>query len=151
VRASVTRADAPAGVFNGVIGLKRRVSHEGLRIQPVDGNYYSLPDRTRRRTVDVHRLAHEIRIYEDGELLAAHPVPEGRQRTSLLPGHRHPSQRRQMTEHNLPSVTSSVVLRPGGEALSQCREVRMAATDLCHLADTALPCEPAHATGARSS
>jgi hypothetical protein len=36
----------------------------------------------------MHSLAHEIRIYEEGELLAVLPVLEGRRRTSLLPGHR---------------------------------------------------------------
>jgi transposase len=100
----------PAGVFNGVIRLERRVSHEGL--VSVGGNYYSVPDRTRRRTLDVHSLAHEIRIYEDGELLAVHPVLEGRRRTSLLPGHRRSSERRQVTEHSAPPVTSSVARRP---------------------------------------
>jgi hypothetical protein len=100
----------PAGVFNGVIRLERRVSHEGL--VSVGGNYYSVPDRTRRRTLDVHSLAHEIRIYEDGELLAVHPVLEGRRRTSLLPGHRRSSQRRQVTEHSAPPLTSSVARRP---------------------------------------
>ncbi|MDF3101836.1 Mu transposase domain-containing protein, partial [Burkholderia semiarida] len=58
----------PAGTFNGVIRLERRVSHEGL--VSIGGNYYSVPDRTRKRVLDVHSLAHEIRIYEDGELLA---------------------------------------------------------------------------------
>jgi transposase len=100
----------PAGVFNGVIRLERRVSHEGL--VSVGGNYYSVPDRTRRRTLDVHSLAHEIRIYEDGELLAVHPVLEGRRRTSLLPGHRRSSQRRQVTEHGESPVTSAVARRP---------------------------------------
>jgi hypothetical protein len=76
----------PAGVFNGVIRLERRVSHEGL--VSVGGNYYSVPDRTRKRILDVHSLAHEIRIYEQSELLAVHPVLEGRRQTSLLPGHR---------------------------------------------------------------
>ncbi|AET91673.1 putative insertion sequence transposase protein [Burkholderia sp. YI23] len=41
----------PAGVFNGAIRLERRVSHEGL--VSVGGNYYSVPDRTHRRTLDV--------------------------------------------------------------------------------------------------
>jgi hypothetical protein len=100
----------PAGTFNGVIRLERRVSHEGL--VSVGGNYYSVPDRTRKRTLDVHSLAHEIRIYEDGELLAVHPVLEGRRRTSLLPGHRRANQRKQPARHPVPSVTASVARRP---------------------------------------
>nr|WP_244099296.1 IS21 family transposase [Burkholderia ambifaria] len=100
----------PAGTFNGVIRLERRVSHEGL--VSVGGNYYSVPDRTRKRTLDVHSLAHEIRIYEDGELLAVHPVLEGRRRTSLLPGHRRANQRKQPARHPAPSVTAAVARRP---------------------------------------
>lgn len=85
----------PVGVFNGVIRLERRVSHEGL--VSVGGNYYSVPDRARRRTLDIHLLAHEIRIYEGDDLLAVHPVLEGRRRTSILPGHRRQHQPRQAT------------------------------------------------------
>jgi len=101
----------PAGTFNGVIRLERRVSHEGL--VSVGGNYYSVPDRTRRRTLDIHSLAHEIRIYEDGELLAVHPVLEGRRRTSLLPGHRRSHDRqKQATQHAAPLPATPVVRRP---------------------------------------
>lgn len=77
----------PAGVFNAVIRLERRVSHDGL--VSVGGNYYSVPERARRRTLEVHSLAHEIRIYEAQTLLAVHPVLEGRRQTSMLAGHRH--------------------------------------------------------------
>ena len=80
----------PATVFNGVIRLERRVSHEGL--VSVGGNYYSVPDRTRRRVLEVHSLAHEVRIFEDGQLLAVHPVLEGRRQSSVLPGHRQAKQ-----------------------------------------------------------
>lgn len=100
----------PAGAFNGVIRLERRVSHEGL--VSVGGNYYSVPERTRRRTLDVHSLAHEIRIYEDGELLAVHPVLEGWRRTSLLPGHRSAGQRRQQAARDVSSGTTGVGRRP---------------------------------------
>jgi transposase len=100
----------PAGLFNGVIRLERRVSHEGL--VSVGGNYYSVPDRTRKRTLEVHSLAHEIRIYEQGELLAVHPVLEGRRRTSLLPGHRRSGKRKPQTRPALPSSNAGVAQRP---------------------------------------
>jgi hypothetical protein len=54
----------------------------------VGGNRYSVPDGTRSRTVEVHTLAQEIRIFEDGALIAVHPVLQGRRQCSLLPGHR---------------------------------------------------------------
>jgi len=101
----------PAGVFNGVIRLERRVSHEGL--VSVGGNYYSVPDRTRRRTLEVHSLAHEIRIYENGELLAVHAVLEGRRETSTLPEHRRSHHRQQQAaQRDASPAMSSVARRP---------------------------------------
>ncbi|VVE85926.1 integrase [Pandoraea sputorum] len=95
----------PAGTFNGVIRLERRMSHEGL--VSVGGNYYSVPIRTRKRTLDVHSLDHEIRIYEGGELLAVHPLLEGQRRTSLLPGHRRANQHKQSARHPVVSAYGS--------------------------------------------
>ena len=61
----------PAGPFNATLKLERRISHEG--VVSVGGNRYSVPDGTRSRTVEVHTLAQEIRIFEDGQLIAVHP------------------------------------------------------------------------------
>jgi transposase len=76
----------PAGAFNATLKLERRISHEGMI--SVGGNRYSVPDGTRSRVVEVHTLAQEIRIFEDGVLIAVHPVLPGRRQYSLLPGHR---------------------------------------------------------------
>jgi hypothetical protein len=54
----------------------------------VGGNFYSVPNATRRRTVEVHTLADEVRIFEDGALTATHPVLEGRDQRRIAPGHR---------------------------------------------------------------
>jgi len=62
------------------------VGHDGL--VSVGGNYDSVPDCARRRVLEVHSLAHEVQIFEDGQLPAVHPVLEGRRRSSVLPGHR---------------------------------------------------------------
>ncbi|MDB5582077.1 MAG: integrase core domain protein [Bradyrhizobium sp.] len=72
--------------FGAVLKLERRISHEGM--VSVGGNYYSVPDATRRRVVEVHSLADEIRIFEDDRLIARHPLLEGRRQRSLLEGHR---------------------------------------------------------------
>ena len=45
----------PKAPFNAVLSLQRRVSHDGM--VSVNGNLYSVPDRTRRRVVDVHTLS----------------------------------------------------------------------------------------------
>jgi transposase len=72
--------------FGAVLKLERRISHEGM--VSVDGNYYSVPDTTRRRVVEVHSLADEIRIFEKDRLIASHPLLDGRRQSSLLEGHR---------------------------------------------------------------
>ena len=56
----------------------------------VGGNLYSVPDTTRRRVFDVHVLADEIRIFEDGTLVATHAPLEGRGEKRLDPSHRKP-------------------------------------------------------------
>jgi transposase len=76
----------PLVPFRAVLKLERRVSHEGM--VSVGGNLYSVPDATRKRVVEVHTLADEIRIFEAGTLIATHPVLEGRHQRRLAPGHR---------------------------------------------------------------
>ena len=76
----------PLAPFRSVLKLERRVSHEGM--VSVGGNLYSVPDATRKRIVEVHTLADEVRIFEDGALIAAHPVQEGRNQRRVAPGHR---------------------------------------------------------------
>jgi len=76
----------PLAPFRAVLRLERRISHEGMI--SVGGNFYSVPDATRRRTVEVHTLAEEVRIFEGGALIAIHPVLEGRHQRRIAPGHR---------------------------------------------------------------
>jgi hypothetical protein len=76
----------PLAPFRSVLQLERRISREGM--VSVGGNFYSVPDATRRRTVEVNTLADEIRIFEDGSLIATHPVLEGRHQRRVAPGHR---------------------------------------------------------------
>ena len=97
----------PAGAFNATLKLQRRVSHEGM--VSVGGNLYSVPDGTRSRALEVHTLAREIHIFEDGMLIAAHPILSGRHQRSLLPEHRKLA-RTQRQEH---SAGMHVLNRPG--------------------------------------
>ncbi len=76
----------PLAPFKAVPRLERRISREGM--VSVGGNLYSVPDATRRRAVEVHTLAEEIRIFEDGVLIASHPVLEGRHQRRVASGHR---------------------------------------------------------------
>jgi hypothetical protein len=54
----------------------------------VGGNLYSVPDTTRRRILDVHVFADEIRIFENGAVIASHLPLEGRDQTRIDPAHR---------------------------------------------------------------
>ncbi len=75
----------PPAPFRSVLKLERRVSREGM--VSVGGNTYSLPDATRSRMVEVHSLADEVRIFENGTLIAAHLVLEGRKQRRVHPDH----------------------------------------------------------------
>ena len=77
----------PVGRFDAVLRSERRVSSDGC--VSVGGNYYSVPDGTRRRVLEVETTAHQVRIHEDGQLIAVHTLLQGRKQRSVLPGHRH--------------------------------------------------------------
>ena len=69
----------PLAPYRTVLKLERRLSHEGM---------VSVSDTTRRRVLDVQVFADEIRIFEDGALIATHAPPEGRDQKHLDPAHR---------------------------------------------------------------
>src|SRR3954464_8216492 len=72
--------------YCAVLKLERRVSHEGM--VSVAGNLYSVPDTTRRRVLEVHVLADEIRLFEAGTLVACHAPLDGRDQRRVDPAHR---------------------------------------------------------------
>ncbi|QIE48036.1 IS21 family transposase (plasmid) [Pseudohalocynthiibacter aestuariivivens] len=76
----------PAMPYSAVLTVERRVSKEGM--VSVGGNFYSVPDTTRRRTLEVQHHVTELRIFEDGQLVARHPVLEGKARRRVDPAHR---------------------------------------------------------------
>jgi transposase len=75
----------PEHRFNAVLKLERRVSHDGF--VAIGGNYYSVPDRT-RRVVEVQQLPDMIRILDLGTVVAEHPVVEGRKQYRIDRSHR---------------------------------------------------------------
>jgi transposase len=98
----------PLAPFRSVLKLERRVSHEGM--VSVGGNLYSVPDATRKRIVEVHTLVHEVRIFQDGNLIAAHPVLEGRNQRRVAPGHRRMAR---IADHHRPSDEPIRIVRTG--------------------------------------
>jgi transposase len=99
----------PATPFDALLKLERRVSHDGL--VSVGGNYYSVPDRT-RRVVEVHQLPDLIRILDEGRLVAVHAVLEGRRQYRIEPAHRQGATTRGLRQLAEDSVT---VGRPGDQ------------------------------------
>jgi transposase len=102
----------PQVPFDTLLRLERRVSHDGL--VAIGGNYYSVPDRT-RRIVEVHQLPDAIRILDGGRLVATHPVLEGRKQYRVDPTHRQGGQARAM-RHGHPE---NVVLGRRGDHVAR--------------------------------
>lgn len=105
----------PEVPFQAVLALERRISRDGM--VSVNGNYYSVPDRTRRRVVEVHTLADEIRIYQDRRLLAVHPVLDGRGQRHVAAGHRRWPPPGRSGDHR--RAAESVILAPPGQAVTR--------------------------------
>ena len=98
----------PAGPFPDVLSFERRVTQDGM--VSIDGNLYSVPDTTRRRQVEVQRSATEIRIIEQGQCIACHPLLTGRGQRRLAPGHR---QTRKLAPIAPSSILPGYFTRPG--------------------------------------
>ena len=97
-----------------MLRLERRITRDGM--VSVDGNLYSVPNTTRRRPVEVHSTASEVRILEEGHVVATHPVLEGRGQRRIIAGHRSaPPPPNSQTPRNGPPPGRSgdvVALRP---------------------------------------
>lgn len=87
--------ELPALPYSAVLTIERRVSHEGMI--SVDGNYYSVPDTTRRWTLE---HTQDIRIFEDGIKIARHPVLEGKNKRRVDPLHRKAPPKRTVPSRN---------------------------------------------------
>jgi transposase len=92
----------PAIAYSAVLSVERRVSHEGM--VSVGGNLYSVPDSTRRRMVEVQHHPKEVRVFEDGRLIASHPVLEGKNLRRVDPRHRQAPPPRQKETPVKPGV-----------------------------------------------
>jgi transposase len=104
----------PAGPFQAVLRLERRITRDGMI--SVGGNLYSVPNTAHRRPVEVHSMAHEVRILEQGRVIAVHPVLEGTGQRRIVAGHRTlpPPANSQTQRHGPPPGRSGevVALRP---------------------------------------
>lgn len=90
----------PEHRFNAVLKLERRVTHDGF--VSVGGNFYSVPDRT-RRIVEIEQLPVLIRIIDRGIVVAEHSVLEGRRQYRI--DRRHRTGRPQLRMPDRPTMT----------------------------------------------
>lgn len=65
--------------------------------------------------VEVHSLADEIRIFENGTLIAAHPVLEGRKQRRVHPDH----WRSTIPQHWPRTRGDPFIVKPAGETVLQ--------------------------------
>lgn len=133
----------PAMPFDALLKLERRVSHDGL--VSVGGNYYSVPDRT-RRVVEVHQLPDTIRILDGGRLVASHPVLEGRRQYRIDPAHRQGAPARAMRHGHDNTLTFP---RRGEHVAHRSLAFYQAIGE--HLASTSTPRADTHLTRTHSS
>ncbi len=89
-----------------MLTVERRVSHEGM--VSVNGNLYSVPERTRKRVLEVQNHPRDIRIFEDGRLIARHPVLQGKNQRLVNPSHRKKPPSAHHHDHMPPTVRSSL-------------------------------------------
>ena len=99
----------PTRPYDAVLTVERRISQEGM--VAVGGNQYSVPDTTRRRIVEVQNHPAEVRIFEDGQLVASHPVLEGKNQRRVDPSHRKPVPPAQRAVQLAASPTDAPVAR----------------------------------------
>jgi transposase len=102
----------PLAPYRTVLKLERRLSHEGM--VRVGGNLYSVPDTARRRVLEVHCFVDEIRIFEDGALIASHTPLPGRGEARIDPAHRRASHRPRRAGDETP-----VVVRGAGDVVAR--------------------------------
>ncbi len=99
----------PVLAYDAVLTVERRVSHEGM--VSIGGNRYSVPDTVRSRVLEVQHHAQEVRIFEQGELIARHAILEGRNERRVDPRHRRlvPCSGRESGSSRVPSPMEVLV------------------------------------------
>jgi len=76
----------PAGPYVPVVTLGRRLSRDGF--VSYNGNSYSVHEGVNSHEISVEATLQEVRLYQGDNLLAVHPVLEGKWKRRLAPGHR---------------------------------------------------------------
>jgi transposase len=92
----------PAQAYIPLLTVGRRISRDGF--VAYNGNEYSVPDAISRMDVEVRATLENVGLYQEGKMLALHPLLPGRGQRRLNPLHRH---------HNKPQNTDYAILTGG--------------------------------------
>ncbi len=112
--------------YDAMLTEERRVSHDGM--VSVDGNLYSVPDTARKRVLEIQHHPGEVRIFEAGELIARHPVLEGKNQRRVEPGHCKPPPAHHARQQSATvSAPTDMVVTPRPLAFHDAVAQRMAA------------------------
>ena len=79
-------APLPKMRFEALLALERKVNNEGM--VAYGGNYYSVPDGTKARILEVQVKALELVIIDQGEVIARHAINQGKGQRIFDPTHR---------------------------------------------------------------
>ena len=102
----------PGQPYDAVLSVERRITRDGM--VSVDGNLYSVPDGTKRRTVEVQTHTNRVNIYEGGKLIAGHAVSMGKNQRIVDPSHRVLARRKPPTLTPPTSSSGQVAVRSLG-------------------------------------
>ncbi|WP_255356712.1 ATP-binding protein [Thioclava sp. SK-1] len=144
----------PARPYEAVLIVERRISQEGM--VAARGNQYSVPDTTRCQFVKVQNHATEVRIFEDGALIACHPVLEDSNQQRVGPSHRKPVPVARQAVVKQPSPADTAVLGRSLACLTRLSvsawpASRRAVHDPGHGTHSPKPCQPAHGPRPRNA
>ena len=76
----------PVNSYIPMITLGRRITRDGFI--SYNGNEYSVPEGLMSSEVQIRASLEELHLFQDGELVATHPLQEGRRLRLLDPKHR---------------------------------------------------------------
>ena len=91
-----------------MITLGRRITKDGF--VSYNGNEYSVPEGLLRSEVQIRATLEELYLFQDGQLVATHPVLEGRRQRRLASGHRqHRNGSHQLSQEHPLGVLQNII------------------------------------------
>ena len=95
--------------YQALLSIERKVNREGM--VAYRNNWYSIPDGCDTRIVEVQVLPFELRIVNQGEVIARHDIVSGKGERVINPAHRKVEYLRQIEASEPPLPDTPAVLR----------------------------------------